>query len=303
MPAAPGFRIEALDPVRQAGELRALRERAGLPLPPPPADAASAAVDALSCHVLARADDGQPLGSARLSPEQYIGCMAVLPAWRGRGVGSALLAALVEEARRRRWPRLELQAPPATLDFYARHGFLAIGARSAGAGGERQPMRRLLGAAAAVEDAATAVAASAAVVAQARRQLLIYSRALDPGLLDSPPLLEQLRRFAVAAHDKQLRVLLHDAAAPQRAAAPLLALAQRLPSVFRFREVVDPVDRGYAAAYLVDDGGGYYFRALGHRYDGETDLLGGGRARQLRDAFARVWERSRDCTELRTLGW
>ncbi|QNH16701.1 GNAT family N-acetyltransferase [Xanthomonas sp. SS] len=302
MPAAPGFRIETLDPARQAGELRALREQAGVPAP---ADAAGQALDALSHHVLARADDGQPLGSVRLSPEQRIDGMAVLPAWRGRGVGSALLAALIEEAQRRRWRRLDLQAPPATLDFYARHGFLPLGARSADAhgGGERQPMRRVLGAAAAVEDATTAIAASAAVVAQARRQLLIYSRALDPGLLDSAPLLDQLRRFAVAAHDKQVRVLLHDAAAPQRAAAPLLALAQRLPSVFRFREVVDPVDQGYAAAYLVNDGGGYYFRALGHRYDGETDLLGGGRARQLREAFARVWERSRDCSELRALGW
>ncbi|MBD7920549.1 GNAT family N-acetyltransferase [Xanthomonas bonasiae] len=304
MPAAPGFRIETLDPARQAGELRALREQAGLPTPADAdVDAAEQALDALSHHVLARADDGRPLGSARLGPEQRIGCVAVLPAWRGRGVGSALLAALIEEAQRRGWPRLELQAPPATLDFYARHGFLPAGARGADAGGERQPMQRLLGGAAAVEDAAAAIAASAALVAQARRQVLIYSRALDPGLLDSAPLLAQLRRFAVAAHDKQVRVLLHDAAAPQRAAAPLLALAQRLPSVFRFREVVDPVDQGYAAAYLVNDGGGYYFRALGHRYDGETDLLGGGRARQLREAFARVWERSRDCTELRALGW
>lgn len=301
MPAAPGFRIETLDPARQADELRALREQAGVPTP---ADAAGQALDALSHHVLARADDGRPLGSARLGPEQRIDAMAVLPAWRGRGVGSALLAALIEQAQRRRWPRLDLQAPLAALDFYARHGFLPLGARIANAhGGEWQPMRRLLGGAAAVEDAATAIAASAAVVAQARRQLLIYSRALDPGLLDSAPLLAQLRRFAVAAHDKQVRVLLHDAAAPQRAAAPLLALAQRLPSVFRFREVVDPVDQGYAAAYLVNDGGGYYFRALGHRYDGETDLLGGGRARQLREAFARVWERSRDCSELRALGW
>lgn len=302
MPATPGFRIETLDPARQAGELRALREQAGVPMP---ADAPGQALDALSYHVLARADDGQPLGSARLGPEQRIDGMAVLPAWQGRGVGSALLGALIEQARRRHWPRLDLLAPPATLDFYTRHGFLPLGARiaDAHAGGERQPMRRLLGGAAAVEDAAAAIAASAAVVAQARRQLLIYSRALDPGLLDSAPLLAQLRRLAVAAHDKQVRVLLHDAAAPQRAAAPLLALAQRLPSVFRFREVVDPVDQGYAAAYLVNDGGGYYFRALGHRYDGETDLLGGGRARQLREAFARVWERSRDCSELRALGW
>ncbi|WLA02578.1 GNAT family N-acetyltransferase [Xanthomonas translucens] len=300
MPAAPGLRIETLDPARQSGELRALRAQAGLATP---ADAADQALDALSYHVLARAGDGQALGSARLGTEPRIDCMAVLPAWRGRGVGSALLAALLQEARRRHWPRLELQAPPAALDFYARHGFLPVGAQGAGAAGEAQPMQRLLNGAAAVEDAAAAIAASTAVVAQARRHLLICSRALDPGLLDSAPLLAQLRRFAVAAHDKQVRVLLHDAAAAQRAAAPLLALAQRLHSVFRFREVVDPVDRGDATAYLVDDGGGYYFRALGHRYDGETDLLGGGRARQLRDAFARVWERSRDCTELRALGW
>ncbi|UKE45782.1 MULTISPECIES: GNAT family N-acetyltransferase [Xanthomonas translucens group] len=298
MPAAPGLRIETLDPARQAGELRALHAQADRATP---ANTVDQALDALSYHVLARADDGQPIGSAQLGPEQRIGCMAVLPAWRGRGVGSALLAALIEEARRRHWPRLELQAPPAALDFYARHGFLPVGAR--GAAGQAQPMQRLLKGAAAVKDAAAAIAASTAVVAQARRQLLICSRALDPGLLDSPPLLAQLRRFAVAAHDKQVRVLLHDAAAAQRAAAPLLALAQRLPSVFRFREVVDPVDRGDATAYLVDDGGGYYFRALGHRYDGETDLLGGDRARQLRDAFARAWERSRDCSELRALGW
>jgi GNAT superfamily N-acetyltransferase len=302
MPAVPGLRIEPLDPARQAGELRALRAQAGMQAE---TDAASQALDALGYHLLARAGDGQPLGSARLSPEQRIGCMAVLPAWRGRGVGSALLAALIEEAQRRRWPQLTLQAPPHALDFYARHGFLPVGARlaDAGAGGLVQPMQRRFGAAVAVEDAAAAIAASAAVVAQARRQLLIYSRALDPGLLDSPPLLAQLRRFAVAAHDKQVCVLLHDAAAPQRAAAPLLALAQRLPSVFCVREVLDPVDRGEAAAWLVNEGGGYYFRALGHRYDGETDLLGGGRARQLREAFARVWERSRHCTELRALGW
>ncbi|WP_267124089.1 hypothetical protein, partial [Xanthomonas sacchari] len=145
--------------------------------------------------------------------------------------------------------------------------------------------------------------ASIAVLAQARRQVLIHSRMLDPGLLDDARVVEQVRRFAVAAHAKQVRVLLHDAAAPQRAGAPLLALAQRLPSVFQVREVSDPVDRSDATAYLVNDGGGYYFRGLGHRYDGETDLLGGGRARQLRAAFDRVWERARPCSELRALGW
>nr|WP_319019561.1 GNAT family N-acetyltransferase [Xanthomonas sacchari] len=242
------------------------------------------------------------MGAARLGADRRIAALTVLPDWRGRGVGSALLRGLIETAQRRHWPQLELQAPAAALAFCARHGFLPPPGGVA-ASAEAVPLRRRFDGAVAVEDAAMALAASIAVLAQARRQVLIHSRMLDPGLLDDPGVVEQLRRFAVAAHAKQVHVLLHDAAAPQRVGAPLLALAQRLPSVFEFREVSDPVDRSDATAYLVDDGGGYYFRGLGHRYDGETDLLGGGRARQLRATFDRVWERARPCSELRALGW
>lgn len=296
----PGFRISALDPVRDGAALRALRGAAGAVADP--ADAAAAAQDALGEHLVARSDDGQAVGAARLGADRRIAALAVLPDWRGRGVGSALLRGLVEEAQRRRWPQVELQAPAAALAFCARHGFLPPPGGVAAAA-QAVPLRRRFDGAVAVEDATMAIAASIAVLAQARRQMLIHSRALDPGLLDEPRVLEQVRRFAVAGHAKQVRVLLHDAAAPQRAGAPLLALAQRLPSVFQFREVSDPVDRSDATAYLVDEGGGYYFRGLGHRYDGETDLLGGGRARQLRAAFDRVWERARPCSELRALGW
>ncbi|WP_295947877.1 GNAT family N-acetyltransferase [uncultured Xanthomonas sp.] len=295
----PGFRIAALDPVRDGAELRALRAAAGTAVDL--ADAA-AALDALGDHLVARSDDGQAVGAARLGADRRIAALAVLPDWRGRGVGSALLRGLIEEAQRRHWPQLELQAPAAALAFCARHGFLPPPGGVA-ASAEAVPLRRRFDGAVAVEDAAMALAASIAVLAQARRQVLIHSRMLDPGLLDDARVVEQMRRFAVAAHAKQVRVLLHDAAAPQRVGAPLLALAQRLPSVFEFREVSDPVDRSDATAYLVNEGGGYYFRGLGHRYDGETDLLGGGRARQLRATFDRAWERARPCSELRALGW
>ncbi|MCW0385526.1 hypothetical protein NB722_000065 [Xanthomonas sacchari] len=295
----PGFRIAALDPVRDGAELRALRTAAGTAADLADADAA---LDALGDHLVARSDDGQAVGAARLGADRRIAALAVLPDWRGRGVGSALLRGLIEEAQRRHWPQLKLQAPAAALAFCARHGFLPSPGGVA-ATAEAVPLRRRFDGAVAVEDAAMAIAASIAVLAQARRQVLIHSRALDPGLLDDARVVEQMRRFAVAAHAKQVRVLLHDAAAPQRVGAPLLALAQRLPSVFAFREVSDPVDRSDATAYLVNEGGGYYFRGLGHRYDGETDLLGGGRARQLRATFERVWERARPCSELRALGW
>src|SRR3546814_15868665 len=69
-----------------------------------------------------------------------------------------------------------------------------------------------------------------------------------------------------------------------------------------FREVADPVDRTYPSAYLANDDGGYYFRALGHRLDGEAETGAPGRARQLAAHFRPVWERARPCPESRALG-
>ena len=84
-----------------------------------------------------------------------------------------------------------------------------------------------------------------------------------------------LRRFVTARHDKQLRVIVHDAAAIASAGAPLLALAQRLPSVIQFREVSDPVDRALVSACLLNDAGDFYFRLIGHRLDGEAGVAAG----------------------------
>ena len=154
----------------------------------------------------------------------------------------------------------------------------------------------------AVSDREGAVAATVALVQGARRRIRILSRVLDPGLYDDPRVLDALRGFATSTTDAEVRLLVLDAIAIQRAHAPLLALAQRLPSVFQFRELSDPVDRARADAFLATDAGGCYHREFGHRFDGEAMLAGAGRARQLSEAFDPVWERSRICGELRALG-
>lgn len=82
--------------------------------------------DALSCHALALAD-GRPVGTGRLLPDGHIGRMAVLAGWRGRGVGAALLQALIDEAGRRGMARLALSAQTHALGFYARFGFVPEG--------------------------------------------------------------------------------------------------------------------------------------------------------------------------------
>ena len=72
--------------------------------------------------------------------------------------------------------------------------------------------RRRLGVASAIDSRAEALAITTAILHRARRQLWLHSRQLDPGLLDAPPVQAALRRFVTARHDKQLRVIVHDAA-------------------------------------------------------------------------------------------
>jgi predicted GNAT family N-acyltransferase len=83
--------------------------------------------DAVSLHLLAVDGAGQPIGCARLLPDGHIGRMAVLPAWRGRGVGRALLHAVIHAAQARGHTTLRLSAQTHAVAFYARAGFVAVG--------------------------------------------------------------------------------------------------------------------------------------------------------------------------------
>lgn len=76
---------------------------------------------------VARDDSGAIVGIARLTPDARIGRMAVLPTWRRRGVGSALLQAALVRARQKGLARVELHAQVHALGFYARLGFAAQG--------------------------------------------------------------------------------------------------------------------------------------------------------------------------------
>lgn len=296
------FVVTRADYARDVDALRAVREPVFVQEQHVPIELEWDEFDPQCVHVLARDRTGRPIGTGRLTPERKIGRMAVLREWRGKGVGEAMLQALLDEASHHRLSEVRLHAQVSAMNFYAKHGFVPVGDRFMEAGIEHQSMRRALRGPTAVEtrEAATVVAASLLIAA--RRDVWIYSRNLDPGLFDAPEVLDAFRRLGTRRQRIAIRILLQDAATPQRNSAPLIALAQRLPSVFVFREIADPVDRGYPSAFLANDIGGYYFRPLGHRFDGETECDGASRARQLIDVFTPPWERARILTEYRALG-
>ena len=78
-------------------------------------------------HMLAEARQGKPIGTGRLLPDGHIGRMAVLQEWRDRGVGAALLRALMEEGEKRGFRELVLAAQVQAMPFYEKAGFVAEG--------------------------------------------------------------------------------------------------------------------------------------------------------------------------------
>ena len=98
-------------------------------------------------HALAYAADGEMVGTGRLLPDGHIGRMAVLKAWRGRGVGALMLQALIEQARQRRHARVCLNAQAYVIGFYRRFGFEVSGEEFKEAGIPHVAMQRDLTAA------------------------------------------------------------------------------------------------------------------------------------------------------------
>ena len=99
--------------------------------------------DASCVHALAYSD-GKPVGTGRLLPDGHIGRMAVLRSQRGKGIGKALLRALIDAARRRGDREVVLSAQVHAVGFYSAEAFEPEGPVYEEAGIPHQAMRRSL---------------------------------------------------------------------------------------------------------------------------------------------------------------
>jgi predicted GNAT family N-acyltransferase len=138
------FVVRRADWTRDLEHLRYIRETVFVHEQQVPLDMEWDELDRACVHVVAFDNDGAPIGTGRLLPDGHIGRMAVLPAWRGKGVGGALLSELMRIARERGFTEVILNAQVQAIAFYARHGFAAHGPQFLEAGIPHQAMRRQL---------------------------------------------------------------------------------------------------------------------------------------------------------------
>ncbi len=273
--------------------------------------------DAGARHVLVRDANGEPIGTGRLTQSQVIGRMAVIPQWRGREVGSLILDTLIEQARALKYSEVRMHAQTHALPFYERRGFVCEGEEFEECGIMHFHMRRELDADAAptrpelppkpqvricaIETRQQALDETLRLFDETKRELCIYTRALDPDILDTEESLERLKQLGIRGRGVNVRILVQDPRQPAERGHRLIALARKLSSVFAFRTPVQEEDLQYPSAFVLNDTRGYYFRTLGNRFEGEAVNYDPGKHAQLLDYFNRVWERAESSDELRQL--
>ncbi|MEO5558207.1 MAG: GNAT family N-acetyltransferase [Dokdonella sp.] len=313
------FGVEAASWERDLADLRAVREPVFLVEQNIPPEMEWDELDAKSRHVLARDREGNPIGTGRLTPDHAIGRMAVLSEWRGKGVGEAVMRVLLEQARMLGYPSVELHAQRHAIPFYAKIGFEPFGDEFVECEIPHRMMRLALeplvgrvpgplppkpGARILVaEDRSQALMAITDLLNDAKYEIAIYTRDLDPALFDVPATLDAIKRIALAGRHAQVRIIVQEPRRPLADGHRLIALAQRLPSVIALRTPVDEHDLNYPSAFLVTDHRGYFFRTLGSRLDGEGSTYAPGRHAQLTQLFDQAWERSTPSEELRQLSF
>lgn len=141
---APAVRIEITDWAKAEAQVMPVRIAVFVVEQRVPEDIERDEFDAVSRHAIARDAASTVVATGRLLPDGHIGRMAVAAPLRAKGVGGAVLEALVAEAVRAGLAEVALNAQVHALAFYRRHGFVEYGDVFMEAGIPHRAMRRTL---------------------------------------------------------------------------------------------------------------------------------------------------------------
>ncbi len=294
--------IRLADWGRDAEALRLIRTRVFIEEQRIPKELEWDELDERCVHALAVAGD-TPVGTGRLTPDGYIGRMAVLPEWRGQGVGDRLLRTLMDVARERGDKVCRLHAQISAMGFYERLGFQAEGEEFMDAGIPHRTMSLRLEARAPTEtfDGHEAVGTALFDLARtARLEFALYAPDLAPRLTDRPDLAEALRALALSNPRARIRLLCRDAREAARGGHALLRLSAALPSRCALREL-DPQDETAEELYAFADQRAVLHQPRRTEPRAHLQLNAPRRAREFSRHFEQLWERSKPAREARRL--
>ena len=265
--------------------------------------------DIMAFHLIVLDDQQRPVGTARLLGNGQIGRMAVVPEWRGKGIGAALMARLLQQAEITGQPKLFLHAQTEAEGFYAKAGFTPVGRVFHEADIPHRKMIMMLDGSQVEEidieldlpqlgesdelfhlhSEEDHLIHAAAMLRQAKRDMALFTFDLDPAVYDQPPFLEAFKALALRSRHSRLRILLQDNTLVLQRGHRLLELAQRLPSVIEIRIPHEDFLDHPENFLLIDDAGYLHKRSL-EGYSGIACYHNRHRVNRLLAVFDEAWE-------------
>ncbi len=138
------------------------------------------------------------------------------------------------------------------------------------------------------------------LVRQAEREVYIVSYDLDAPVFSNEAFVEALSSFVRNKRRAHAQILLQQPNKVVKLGHRLIPLAQRLSSSIHIHRP-GPEHRDYFETFMVVDGIGYFKRQLADRYEGLASFKAPIVARDLRDLFLAMWERSTPEPQVRRL--
>jgi len=295
-----------------------------------PEDVEFDAEDSVATHLLALDSTGTALGCARLLDSGLIGRVAVLDAARGKGLGKALMEAVVNEAQSRGLTKVFLHAQENAQAFYKKLDFVRAGGRFMEAGIAHVSMERVLpipfdttGIEKSVivrtptkaqspndeprtsrlrefADEGSAIEQLEDVLGSARRTISIYSPTLDHALFDSEKVVELVSNFARSAPGSQVNILISDSTLIVARGHLLIELGRRLEQKMVLRKLPDTI-KADAQSWLVADNSAVWVQSEPNDYQGWSDTFNPVQGERFAKRYTHLWDRSIVDPELRIL--
>jgi predicted GNAT family N-acyltransferase len=261
--------------------------------------------DLIAYHLLALDQDHKPIATARLLGNGQIGRMAVLPQWRNRGIGTALLLTLVQHADSVGLQTLFLHAQCSAKAFYAKAGFTPNGDPFMEAGIEHQKMILSLNQDMADELFLAQLGKTnelyhlhtledhqihaTSMVRQAKHYLSIFTHTLDPQIFDTPPFIDATKKLAMRSRFSRIRILLQDNTLVVQQGHRLIELTQRLSTAIEIRipgeQYID-----HAENFMLVDEVGYLHRKQADNLLGTACYNDNHSVNRMQTIFDDAWE-------------
>lgn len=280
--------------------------------------------DEIADHFLAVLPDNTPVGVARLfstlGETGHIGRMAILPEFRGQGIGEAMLQYLIAEAAGQ-YQELKLSAQQHAVAFYQRAGFhvcsepyedagiphldmrcLAPALLNAQAGADRsRPM--LLGEDTQswlFENESSMLNLMDSMLGQTGQRLWLYDRILAHDFYDRQRFIELVSSLARRHRLSEIRLLIHDDQPLIKRRHQLVELMRRLPSRIELK-LINTAYPHEDQPFMLADRQGVVYRHDFTRPSGFAGFADSGRVKRLSEKFQRMWDAGRSSLELREL--